>query len=99
MKPDKLDRLLAAAAKADPAKPGAAFAGDVLRAIRRDPAPAPAAATFADQLAALLPRIALATALIVVCCVAADLALDSLGRTSLSAGVTELSEQWLFAAK
>jgi hypothetical protein len=99
MKPDPLDKLFAAAAKAPPPVPSADFAADVLRAVRRPPSREAAPATFADQLAALLPRIAVATALIVACCAAADFALDSLGRTSLSAGVTQLSEQWLFAAK
>lgn len=99
MKPDKLDRLFSAAAKAQPPQPGDDFAGDVVRAVRREPARDVVTATFADQLGALLPRVAFAAALIVVLCVAADVALDSIGRTSLSAGVTELSEQWLFAAK
>ena len=99
MKPDKLDQLFSAAAKAEPPKPDADFAGDVLRAVRREPARELADTTFADQLGALLPRIAFVTALIVVACVAADIALDSLGRTSLSDGVSQLSEQWLFAAK
>ena len=99
MKPDKLEQLFSAAAKAQPPTPGPDFADDVLRAVRREPMREAGAVTFADQLGALLPRVAFATALIVVACVAADLALDSLGRSSLSDGVSQLSEQWLFAAQ
>ncbi|MEY4387405.1 MAG: hypothetical protein RLY20_2688 [Verrucomicrobiota bacterium] len=99
MKPDNLNQLFSAAAKAPAPAPSGNFAADVLRAVRREPSREAVIATFADQLGALLPRVAFATALIVVACVAADVALDSLGRSSLTDGVSQLSEQWLFAAQ
>lgn len=96
MKPDKLDKLFTAVARADSPKPETDFAADVMRAIQREAHIAPP--TLTEQIAALLPRVAFAAALLIAVCFAADLALDSLGDTSLSGGLTQISEQWLFAA-
>ena len=95
MKSDSLEKLFGAAAKSAPPKPEAGFAEDVLRAIRRESRLAPA--TLTEDIGALLPRVAFAAALLIGVCCVTDVALDSLSGTSLSAGVTQLSEQWLFA--
>lgn len=95
MKSDRLEKLFTAAAKVEPPNPEAGFAEDVLRAIRRESRLAPR--TLTEEIGALLPRVAFAAAVLIAICVAMDLALDSFGRTSLSAGVAQLSEQWLFA--
>lgn len=96
MKPDRLTRLFTAAARAPTPRPEPDFAAGVLRAIRRE---TPVTrSTLADQIGALLPRVAFAAALLMAAGCTTDLALDSLGSLSLSDGLSQLSEQWLFAA-
>ena len=95
MKSDSLEKLFGAAAKSATPRPDADFADDVLRAVRRESRMAPA--TLTEDIGALFPRVAFAAALVIGVCCVTDVALDSLSGTSLSAGVTQLSEQWLFA--
>ena len=95
MKSDSLEKLFGAAARSAPPKPEAGFAEDVLRAIRRESRLAPA--TLTEDIGALLPRVAFAAALVIGVCCVTDVALDSWSGASLSVGVTQLSEQWLFA--
>lgn len=96
MKPDNLSKLFTAAAKAKLPMPEPGFDADVLRSIRRELQTSPPP-SLTDQIAALLPRVAFAAALLIAVCFAADVALDSFGDFSLSTGLTQLSEQWLFA--
>lgn len=72
------------------------FAGDVLRAIRNNPQIA-RTKTFSifDQLNLLFPRIAIASAIIILLCVAADYGVTAAGTPDLSEGAAELSAQQL----
>lgn len=99
MKDRKLNQLFRAAAKDTP--PGAApgFENLVLAAIR-EPAVRreTEAGSLLEQLSRLFPRIAVSTAVVIVLCVAADYGLARRAPADLTDSLTELSEQWLFAA-
>ncbi len=101
MKETKLQSLLRAARQEATPSPSGDFAEEVLRELRRPPAIATRVipADLFDQLAALLPRLAVATALVLGLCVAADLALSAWGSGDLASGMQETSEQWLFAVR
>jgi len=92
MNDDKLGKLFAAARKENPPAPAAGFDFLVMQAIKHQPAPR--AATVADQLNALFPRLAWAAIAAIALCVAGDW-LDANAQTSLTDGVTQLSQQWL----
>jgi hypothetical protein len=92
MNDDKLEKLFAAARKENPPAPAEGFDFLVMQAIKHDPAPR--AATVSDQLNALFPRVALAAVAAIALCVAGDW-LDASAQTSLTDGVTQLSQQWL----
>jgi hypothetical protein len=97
MNEEKLQRLIGAA-RAEPApevSPG--FEARLMHALRRDERSNPA--SLFDQLGELFPTVSLAAALVIGLCVAADLCLSTLGPMDLSEGVTQVSEQWLFAVK
>jgi hypothetical protein len=63
-----------------------------MQAIKHEPAPR--AATVSDQLNALFPRLAFAAVAAIALCAAADW-FDAIAQTSLTDGVTQLSQQWL----
>jgi hypothetical protein len=95
---EKKLRKLISAARAEPApavSPG--FETRVLRALRREGRPEPG--SLFDQLGELFPRLALAAALVIALSVAADFCLSALAPMDLSEGVTQVSEQWLFAVR
>lgn len=95
---DKKMQKLISAAQAEPAPqlaPG--FETRLMYALRREGKPD--AASLFDQLGELFPRLALAAALVIGVCVAADVCLSTLGPMDLSEGVTQVSEQWLFAVR
>jgi hypothetical protein len=97
MNEQKLQKLISAA-RAEPApvlSPG--FETQVMHALRREEK-AELASLF-DQLGELVPRLALAAALVIGMCVAAEVCLSTLGPMDLSEGVTQVSEQWLFAVR
>lgn len=93
----KLNQLFAAARKETPPPPATGFDNLVLGALRHEPAPPPELSWF-DQLGALFPQLALATALVILISVTADFALSWLGVPTLSDGVWQVSDQWLLAA-
>lgn len=89
----KLNQLFEAERPIQPPAVSGKFAGDVMRAIRRSSADS---VSLADQLEALFPKIAFATILLIGLCVAGDFLSSLLNLPSLSDGVTQLSQQWLF---
>jgi len=97
MKPDRLHVLWAAAAQAETPKPEAGFEERVLRAVRLERLAAPAC--LGEQIARLLPRVAVAAGLVILAGITADLALAHAAPDDLSTSLTRLSEQWLFAVK
>jgi anti-sigma-K factor RskA len=97
MNEKKLKQLFAAARNEVAPAPSVDFAGDVLRAVRREALPAPAASLSVwDHLNALFPRLALAAAAVIVLCVAADWGLTVAGVPVISDGATQLTSQFLF---
>jgi hypothetical protein len=97
VKEQKLQQLMTAA-RADLApalSPG--FEGRLMRALRQQGGPEPV--SVSDQLGELFPRLALAAALVIGLCLATDFCLSKLGPMDLSEGITQVSEQWLFAVR
>lgn len=92
MNDDQLKRLFTAARKENPPAPAKGFDFLVMQAVKHEPVPR--AATVSDQLNALFLRLALAAVAIIALCVAGDW-LDASAQTSLTDGVTQLSQQWL----
>jgi len=94
MNEEKLKKLIAAARREAPPAPPADFAADLLRAVRREPPAAPPApATIFDQLSGWFPRLALAAAVIIILCLAADFALSSAGLPDLGDGAAQMTSQ------
>ena len=77
--------------------PPEGFDARVMAAVRRNEAKVPAASWW-EQLEELFPRLAVATVLTVVLCVASDFYFSSAYATSFTGDVGAISEQWLFAA-
>ena len=97
MNEQKIQKLLMAARAENPPAPPEAFAADVLRAVRREPARAPLPApTVFDQLNRLFPRLAWAAVLVIVLGIAVDYGLTAAGLPGVGDGVSQLSSQWLF---
>ena len=95
----KLKHLFEAAkSEAAPVAPEG-FAGEVLRTLRSE-APAPVQpVSLWEQLGLMLPRVALASAVVIMVCFAADSWLSQSDSSSLTSEASELSEQWgLFVA-
>jgi hypothetical protein len=97
MNEQKLQKLFNAARDEPAQGPAAGFEARVMRALRREPRPEPF--SLAEQLGELFPRLALAAAMVIGLCVAADLCLSAFVQADLSASVAEASEQWLFAVR
>ncbi len=95
MHEQKIKKLLAAARKKATPAPSADFAWNVLRAVRREPPPAPPV-SISDQLNLLFPRLALAAVVVIALGVAADFGLTAAGLPDLDDGVSQISTQWLF---
>jgi hypothetical protein len=76
-------------------EPPVNFDAQVMSAIRRETRLAPP--SLWDQLEALLPRLAVGAALVIALCVASDFYFSSGNSGGLTAEVSELSDQWLFA--
>ena len=95
MNEKQIERLLKAA-RGEPAPlPPENLERRVLRAIHHEPAQT----SLMDHLSRLLPRLAATAALIIVICAAADVCLANLVQPDLDSGLTQLAEEWLFAAK
>jgi hypothetical protein len=94
----KLNQLFGAARKEPAPAPPEGFDQTIMRSVRRDPPSAtrPALSLF-DQLNLLFPRLALASAAIVLLCVAGELAMSAT-TPSLTDDVAQLSDQWLLTA-
>jgi hypothetical protein len=94
MNPEQIERLFKAA-RAEPAPiPGEGFERRVLSAIAREPTEA----TVAELISRLLSRLAASAAVVIVLCVAADICLSNFVQPDFNSGLTQLAEQWLFAA-
>ncbi|HTQ50646.1 MAG TPA: hypothetical protein VMJ12_08030 [Candidatus Acidoferrales bacterium] len=92
----KLKKLFAAARRETAPAPPEDFAGDVLRAIHREPpVAAPETMSLFELVNLWFPRLALAASAVIVLCVAADYGLTAAGVPGLGDGVSQLSAQWL----
>jgi hypothetical protein len=96
MNESKLKVLFEAARQVPAPQPEMGFDARVMRAIER--AEREPVAWF-DQLGELWPRVAIGALLAIGLCVAADFSLAALAQADLSASLTEVSEQWLFAMR
>lgn len=95
MNEKKLKQLFESARKETAPVPPMDFAADVLRAVCREPQARPAeAGSLFDQLNFLFPRLAIASAVVIVLCVAADFGLTSAGLPELDDGAAQLSSQF-----
>ena len=93
----KLQKLFNSARNQPVPGPALGFEARVMRALRREPRPAPV--SLADQLGELFPRLALTVAMVIGLCVAADLCLSAFVQPDLAASAAEASEQRLFAVR
>jgi len=100
MNENKLKKLFASAQQEIVPAPPEDFAADVLRAIRHEPQ-ITGAETFSlfDQLNLLFPRIAVAAAVIILLCVAADYGATAAGMPGLEDGAAQLSAQQLLPSE
>jgi hypothetical protein len=97
MNEKKLKQLFAAARNETAPAAAPDFAGDVLRAVRREPVPAPAESfSVWEHLNALFPRLALVAAAVIVLCVAADWGLTAAGVPGIGDGAAQVTSQFLF---
>lgn len=97
MNPHKLQKLFDSAKREPAPKAEPGFDQQVMSAIRQE---IPArAASLAEQLNALFPRLAVAAATVILLCLAADWALANMSGTDLASGVSMVSEDWLFPTK
>jgi predicted nucleic acid-binding protein len=87
-------QLLRAARRVPGVTPPDHFCADVLRAIRQDVRRTAASASLADQLVALLPRLA-ATALVII---AAVMAFEFFVDGDFMLHLAEATDQWLLPA-
>ena len=98
MNTTKLKKLFEAARGETAPPPPPAFAEDVLRAVRREPAPVPGKEAFSvfEQLNALFPRVAFASVAVIVLGLAADFGLSASDLPDLNEGLSQISAQWFF---
>jgi hypothetical protein len=92
---NKLNRLIELSRAEAPAVAPEGFDARVLQAIRREPHAGTEEASLWEQIGALLPRLAVATAAVILLCFGADSFLA--GGSSLTDSVSHISEQWMFA--
>jgi hypothetical protein len=97
MNKNKLKQLFASARKEPAPTPSEGFAADVLRAIRREPPPMPAGpSSVSEHLNSLFPRLALASAVVIILCLAADWGLTAAGVPEVTDGASQATSQYLF---
>src|SRR5213075_1306143 len=94
MDSEKLKQLFGAAKKETPMHPTEGFNLLVMQRIRRNPARAPF--SIFDQLGLWYPRLALATAALIVLCVAGDVVFSSVN-ASFDETAAQLSDQMILA--
>ena len=97
MKDDKLRRLFDAARHEPRAKAGPDFEPRVMKALRAEPLASPS--SLWEQLNHLFPRLAIASATVILLCVAGDVVLSHWSGADLAANATQISEEWLFPTK
>lgn len=97
MKPLKLEKLFRSARNEPTPEAEPGFEERVLRAIRRDRPEEPL--SLWEQIGAMFPRLALASATIIVLFVAADQWHSSLEQSDVGSGLAQMSEEWDFSAK
>jgi len=93
----KLQKLFKAARNDRPPEPASAFEVQVLRAIRNEKHNEPDG--LFERLGQLFPRLALASALLIVLCLGTDLWVSGFGQSKLASDLGQLSDQWLFVTK
>lgn len=99
MNEKKLKQLFEAARSESPPAPAEDFAAQVLRAVHREPPPSRAGpASIWEHLNGLFPRVAVAAAVVIVSCVAADWAFTAAGLPGVSDGAVQVASQFLFNA-
>jgi hypothetical protein len=98
MNEKKLKQLFASARNETAPAASPDFAADVLRAVRREPSPVPAAAAGSvwEHLNGLFPRVAVAAVAVIILCVAADWGLTAAGLPGVSDGAAQVTSQFLF---
>ena len=97
MNNDKIQKLFNSARKEEAPRPDGDFSAQVMRAVRSEAAPEPASVW--GEVGELFPRLAVAAALVIGLCVAADFCASAIEGPDLTSGVAQLSEQWFFATK
>ena len=95
MKQEKIDKLFKAARKEIAPSPADGFESRVVRSIRLEPVPS--TVTLLDQLNLLFPKLAWVSVVFIAICVAGDFLSTSSQIPTLSDGMEQLSEQWLFS--
>jgi len=99
MDENKLTRLFAAARNESAPAPPDGFAAEFLRLLGRELRSGPSAtASLWDQLDALFPRLALAAAVVIVLCLAADWGVTAAGLPGISDGTAQVATQYFLDA-
>lgn len=97
MNEKKLKQLFAAARNETAPQLPPGFAEDIVRMVRCEPAPSRAGASSVwDHLNRLFPRLAVAAAVIIALCFAADWALTAAGVPGVSESASQATSQDLF---
>lgn len=97
MNDHKLKRLFELSHGETPPAAREGFDERVMAAIRREPHSVAESVSLWDQIGRLFPRLAFGVVLIIGVCVLADFCTLT-ESSSLTAGIDQISEQWLFAA-
>ncbi|MDB6015753.1 MAG: hypothetical protein JWR19_242 [Pedosphaera sp.] len=92
----KLKELFELSRGEQPPTPPMGFDARVVTALRRESRSQAGPLSLWEQLGQLLPRLAVATVMVVGVCVAVDF-YASTDAPSLTAGIDQISDQWLFA--
>jgi hypothetical protein len=95
----KLDRLFEKARREPAPESPSDFTARVLRALPDRDLTVMPALSLVDQLNALFPRLALASALFLALCLGTEFLGSGFGQSDLASGLTQLSDQWLFTTK
>jgi hypothetical protein len=99
MNENKLKKLFASARKDPAPEPSPEFAADVLRTIHGESSSVPTGSfSIWEHLNGLFPRLALASVMVIILCVAADWGLTAAGVPEVSDGTSQAVSQYLFNA-
>ena len=97
MNDKKIKQLFKATRNEPSPAPSGDFESRVLRTIRLDRSARGNGVSLVDALESLFPRLALASALVIVACVVGDYVSSPTDSSGLTGDVAQLSEQWPFA--